>query len=377
MAGTARHIECLDGLRGIAAFWILIGHSALLTGACLPLVQTLGLGVDLFILLSGFLMVFQYRLRAAKEPWEKPRTWCVFWVRRFFRIAPLYYVTLVVALQFGGMLLADRSAIDAFTGAGPQLATRYLDQSFANVILHTTFLFGLLPDYAYRTPLPDWSIGLEMQFYAAFPFLMLFQRRFGWTATALTLTAAAIAITLVLRWQGIAFPMPTFLPMKLPIFLSGMLAAGAIDAGRKKTLLWGALAVLLVSVPMPHSGASVVRPLLAVILFALVHGHQLSGVIGNAVTRASRVLGNRFFHWLGELSYGTYLWHLLVLQPIAALIIMLTGHTWPPLLQFVTVFAVVALLVYPLSWLTYRLIEMPGQGLGRKVAGRLLALGNK
>ena len=36
---------------------------------------------------AGFLMMFQYRLRAGKEDWNAPDTWAAFWTRRFFRLA--------------------------------------------------------------------------------------------------------------------------------------------------------------------------------------------------------------------------------------------------------------------------------------------------
>jgi peptidoglycan/LPS O-acetylase OafA/YrhL len=87
---TLSRIACLDGLRGIAALWVLIGHCAILTGLSLPVLDKPDLGVDLFMMLSGFLMVFHYQLRAKEEPWSEPGTWIKFWARRYFRIAPLF-----------------------------------------------------------------------------------------------------------------------------------------------------------------------------------------------------------------------------------------------------------------------------------------------
>src|SRR3546814_11365664 len=89
-----RRVECLDGLRGVAAPWVLLGHMMILTGFRLPLMSKPDLGVDLLILLSGFLMMFQYRLRAGREDWHAPGTWTAFWTGRFFRLAPPFSVTL-------------------------------------------------------------------------------------------------------------------------------------------------------------------------------------------------------------------------------------------------------------------------------------------
>lgn len=127
-------IECLDGLRGTAALWVLVGHCMILTGYHAPILGAPDLGVDLFIMLSGFLMVFQYNLRQKKEDWEKPATWVSFWVRRFFRLSPLYFVMLFIALAAGKSIFADRMLIDTFLGSEPQQANRYTDASVLNLL---------------------------------------------------------------------------------------------------------------------------------------------------------------------------------------------------------------------------------------------------
>src|SRR3546814_3009804 len=111
---------CLGGVRGCAALWWLLGHMMILTGFRLPLMSKPDLGFDLFILLSGFLMMFQYRLRAGREDWTAPGTWAAFWTRRFFRLAPLFYVTLAAALIAGPAIYADRVAIDSVLGQSLQ-----------------------------------------------------------------------------------------------------------------------------------------------------------------------------------------------------------------------------------------------------------------
>lgn len=151
----SNHIKCLDGLRGLAALWVLVGHALLLAGWRLPLVSRPDLAVDLFILLSGFLMVLHYELRETREPWYSPATWRTFWVRRFFRIAPLYYLLLVAALLAGPMVGHARESLALIVPGTGTAPARYYDQSFWNVVTHVTFVFGQIPYFSYRTALPD------------------------------------------------------------------------------------------------------------------------------------------------------------------------------------------------------------------------------
>ena len=220
----------------------------------LPLIGKPDLGVDLFILLSGFLMMYQYRLRAGSENWDAPGTWAAFWTRRFFRLAPLFYVTLAAALIAGPSIYADRVAIDSFLGQALQPAERYTDASLTNIVMHLTFLFGLLPEYAFRTPLPDWSLGLEMQFYLLFPFLILLGRRIGWIPAALVAAGGGVAIALLAGAAGLDYPMPSFLPLKLQLFLAGMLIAAGPGESRAR-LSGGGLAPRCCS-PRSRSGAT-------------------------------------------------------------------------------------------------------------------------
>ncbi|TPI47416.1 acyltransferase [Mesorhizobium sp. B2-9-1] len=363
-------IECLDGLRAAAALWVLVGHCLLLTGWHIPVLGDPALGVDLFIMLSGFLMVFHYQLRQAKEPWQRPETWLKFWTRRYFRIAPLFYVMLFFALALGPYLYESRTVIDAFLQRAPQAPERFLDGSLKNIVAHLTFLFGLSPNLAYRTPLPDWSLGLEMQFYAVFPALMLLVRRFDWIWSAILVAALGGLAVMILKSLSVHYPMPSFLPLKIQVFLCGMLLAGVLAQSQPRPLLHLALAMALAAIPFGDGyGLSkfLVREALVLGFFALVLYRMLPGLVGVVAKKVAVALGGGVFHVLGELSYSIYLIHLLVLQPVAAFVIARYGQEMDAPLRFAIVLAIVLPVVCLLSFVTYRVIEMPGQQLGRTV----------
>ncbi|MBB1247622.1 acyltransferase family protein [Rhizobium sp. G21] len=177
MADPRQQLGFLDGLRGYASLWVVIGHAMFLTGYKVGLFAQPDLAVEIFIIISGFLMTYHYQLRENREPWDKASTWTIFWIRRFFRIAPLYYVCLALALWFGPQLWQDRLDAAAIFPGGVEeqmrYADRYLDQSLTNILLHVSFIFGATWTHNFQTPLPDWSIGLEMQYYAFLPLMML------------------------------------------------------------------------------------------------------------------------------------------------------------------------------------------------------------
>jgi peptidoglycan/LPS O-acetylase OafA/YrhL len=254
------HLPWLDGLRGLAALWVLISHVRILSGMkYVPVLSWGGLAVDLFMILSGFLMAHHYIQRRKAEPWEQSRTVFVFWTRRFFRIAPLYYVLLILSLLLGPMLGEYRAAIAAVWPDTATPASRYLDHGMVNVISHLSFAFGFLPDFAFRTPLPDWSIGLEMQFYLVFPAIMLAIARIGPVKTTLLFIAACIALKVLFPAFFHQFEMPSFLPMKLSVFFGGIWIALARAHTSMRPGLFIAVALAIVWVTIERSPGAVAQ----------------------------------------------------------------------------------------------------------------------
>lgn len=346
-----------------------------MSGAAVPILGRPLLAVDLFMMLSGALMVYQTGVRDPREPLANPSTWLRFWLRRFFRIAPVFYLAFAVAMIMGPWQGEFRQAIAMANDRGFDWA-RYNDQSPTNILLHVSFIFGLVPAYADRSPLPDWSTGLEMQFYLVFPFILLLLRRIGFIAGSLLLLAGVGLLWLVAGdWMAAFSPSrPAALPLRLNIFLAGMLVMRARDLTGRPRLGLAAAAVLLAVVPLntvENPVELVVRGLsVAVLAMAII-----PGLIPLRLIEIPAGWGRAFLSWnplraLGDVSYGVYLVHLLVLVPVVALVNSeLDGLS--PLLRAAISFSVSAAVVYPLGWLLYRLVENPGIALGRAVVSRV------
>lgn len=144
----------LDELRGVAALAVLLGHyRVLLIGAWdIPVMDFFARGVQLFYILSGYIL---YRLYSNKM--EQPKGKRKFFVKRFFRIAPLYYlITLIAFLIFFSSI----------------------EDPWNNLVAHLLILVsGFDPAWINGIIGVEWSIFVEFSFYLFFPLLLPWFRR--------------------------------------------------------------------------------------------------------------------------------------------------------------------------------------------------------
>lgn len=376
MADSRHQLAFLDGLRGFASLWVLVGHAMFLTGYKIDIIAQPDMAVELFIIISGFLMAFHYQLREAREPWTEPNTWKVFWIRRFFRIAPLYYLCLAVSLYFGPDLWQQRlNAASVMPGAMAETlsySARYLDQSLTNILLHVSFLFGMTYTHNFATPLPDWSIGLEMQFYAFFPFLMLAVLKLGWKIGMAVLIAFAWILGSWLDHNGFVVGAYSILAMKFHLFAAGMLIAMSIRGEGRVKWLFLIAACAAIFVPLGGGRDAMHRTIKILIVlgfFALIYKDMLPGLLRRAVDGLDIFFSNRLSRWIGDLSYGVYLIHLIVMLPVCGwLAVTYPGMAAFP--RFCAALVLTVLITYTLAFAAYRLVEMPGIAWGRQIAGR-------
>jgi peptidoglycan/LPS O-acetylase OafA/YrhL len=358
----------VEGLRGVAALWVFALHVGILCGTRLPLISSGAYGVDLFILISGFIMVHQFLQRETAEPWTDSTTIYRFWTRRFFRIAPLYYPLLLLAFGLSGVCGAARTAIGSKFPHTLTDMTRYSDRSVANLLSHLSFTFGALPHYAFRTVLPDWSIGLEMQFYAVFPLLMILVVKFGYRVTVCLIAVLSMMGALIFPLYYHSFEMPSFLPLRLYLFGMGMLIAARLHASTGRILL------LLLSLPivahfiLPGISLRIAGGEIGLAIFFYFLSGDHHPAIRTVFNPIRRLLSYKLVQQLGLLSYSLYLVHLLVVIPMSAF--LLNQHwflTLKPFLRFSVSFFVNLLIVVPLALLLYTFVEKPGVRVGKRV----------
>jgi peptidoglycan/LPS O-acetylase OafA/YrhL len=294
----------LDTLRGIAVLGVVLLHAFYWQYAGLSFgpwarrflsaTQPGGLGVNLFFVLSGFLIT-----GILMDSRDKPYFYRRFYTRRALRILPAYYLLLIV-------LLVLRSSSAAFVG----LSFVYL----ANM----TDFFGVACDYG-----PLWSLAVEEHFYILWPTVVhkATPRRLG------VIAAAIVILTPVLRATSFAFGHRAGLDW-YTWFVADGLAAGSLIAialragiSRKQvwTLCWllmGSAVVLLVA-GRPFGvttrnrllGAGLQYTTIAAVCAAILLLFLLTGT-----SSARRYVNFSPLRFLGYLSYGLYLNHLLAFR---------------------------------------------------------------
>lgn len=315
-------------------------------------------------------MAKNYIERQEVEPWGALKTIGSFWTRRFFRIAPLYYVLLIFAFSFGEVFGHYR---DVIATAWPDTQTetsRYNDSSFLNIITHISFVFGFLPYYSFRTVLPDWSIGLEMQYYALFPFIMLLIMRVGFVMASLIIMIICIVASYAAPGYFSQFPMPSMILFKLPLFIAGMLIYKSISENKRLYLLVALLAPVS-AIAMGYF----ISPIRMVIecgiilsMAMLLNKHSRKSMLGRFVIFIKKILSVRFSQFLGDVSYSVYLLHLMVVIPVIGLLVQYPGYVeLPSVLRFLSAVILSVPVTYLIALILFRHIEIKGIALGRKI----------
>jgi len=339
------------------AYWVLLGHVFAHTGMhWVPILASPKYAVNGFMLLSGFLMTWHYVRRAPQEPWTSWRTWCAFYVRRFFRISPLYYLLLIPSY----LLLGSYRVWHGVGAQDPGLAAAPLN--WQNVLSHITYLYGLSPTFHASLPIPDWSISLEMQFYLAFPFLMLLVLRFGWPALCIVSGLIRYVTSLPALGMVTTFDLPSPLFLSLIWFAIGMVWAGRYAVDHKPHLPSILMGYLLAFFSRD------LHDILLVIGFGFVLFVSDVPVLGKMAGACRRVLSCRVATFMAEASYSVYLVHLLILRPLAYFLVTRTQLT--PDQRGIVALVLTTAGSYSLAVLLHP-VEVWGISIGRKLAKRI------
>jgi peptidoglycan/LPS O-acetylase OafA/YrhL len=360
----------LDGVRGLACLTILIYHYVVCQIAAVPgtllsrSLHALGLtwtGVDLFFVLSGFLLggiLIDHR--------SSPNPLTVFYVRRTCRIFPLYFAWLALFLVLPLLL-----------GRGPVFHLLFDDRlpTWTYAVYVQNFVTAWRNDFG-----PDWlgitwSLAVEEQFYLVLPALVVLTppRRLPSLLAALIVSAPAMRIMLRLNWPVWLLAPHVLLPCRWDALFLGVFGAWVTrqpgwTANREqiRRLLWfsfpilaAGMLALLIWRPSPIDSVMVEVGYTWVALFYLA-----VLLLAQDATWIARLFRNRVLVFFGTVSYGVYLFH----EGISGLVHGFVRGA-PPKIEDAQGLAVTALafaLTVLLATASYRIIEAPMLKFGRR-----------
>lgn len=301
-----------------------------------------GTGVILFFVLSAFSLSLTMPRHLAK-----PNPLGSFYLSRLFRIAPLFYFLMIATY-----------IRDIFTFG--------VWHSFPTVLVNALFVYNFSLDNQTSFVWAGWAVGVEMVFYAVFPLLYSQLRDLNHRIAAFL--AFCIVAILVPGWFDVgAYSIFHY----VPVFLAGMIAFDLYARMQHHEMLpsvglvflFGGLLGLVAIVTMPNMSALMGK---TVVLQGIFHAMIVVGL----AARPTIILVNAVTAWLGNLSYSIYLLHPSFIYFMKPVYVQIYDLPLNDTMKFGLSLAITLAVVLPVSYLTYRFIELPGMALGRKLIKR-------
>ena len=340
----------LDYLRGLCAVLVMLYHYRFEFYGEYPasdFLSRMGIyAVGMFFILSGVSLTVTYKSRFNSIP-----DVIEFFVRRYFRLSPLYSFLILLTLFIG--------FIEAQISGSVWIRPRAYE-----LLANFSLLFGLV-----RLPYllgGGWSLGVEVVYYLMFPIVLWLNRASrSWTSfvmcgafvvsSIISWRLLSARISLVDQWSSYINPV-----INVPLFLAGVVLGLYVDQLKNLRLLGLSLVLGICIFALFPTGRESIS--LVTGINRLVFSSGAIFVVCGAMTPLPRV--PKSFHaildWLGGITYSLYLIHLIVLGYVMRIC---SGNIVASGVQF----ALSVVLSLFLSVLTLSFVERPGQVFGNKM----------
>jgi peptidoglycan/LPS O-acetylase OafA/YrhL len=352
-ATTRARLVGLDGIRGLAALFVVLNHIFLRAFPGYPVDHAPfwaawfiygRFAVVVFIVLSGFSLT----VSPVRSGWRLGPT-TRFAYRRAWRILPPYWSALLFSLLMTWFVLAQ--------------------PGWAVPNGKSVVVYGLLIQDAADAPIPNrafWSIAIEAQLYIVLPLLLLLVRRIS--AMAMVAMVAAIVVTVGVLAPHVALmntALIRFTPDLAVLFAIGVMAAGVVGASeRRKSWPWhwlalAAAAPVVALIAWKGSVWTIDNLFWVDLAWGPAIGCLVAAVATDQPRPLVRVLDTRPLRSLGSFSYSLYLTHAPIV--IAVSYGVIAGRVPPGVPSFLVMAAILIPLTVTFARLFAAVFEIPFQ----------------
>jgi peptidoglycan/LPS O-acetylase OafA/YrhL len=348
---TDRRLAGLDGIRGLAALFVVLHHVYLRSFPGYP--EATGpwwtgwliyghLAVVVFIVLSGFSL----SVSPARSGWELGPV-RRFAHRRAWRILPPYWAALVFSLLVAWLLVPQ-----------PGMPVPDAKSVVVNGLLLQDAIDASTPNRAF------WSIAVEAHLYLVFPLLLLLLRRAGGVAMLAAVTVVVAAVGVLAPHTSWAAWLMRLTPQFAVLFAVGILAAGVVVAAQRwRRWPWGLLAVatavpaLALMVWRGSAWALGANVFWVDIALGPAIGCLLAAVATGRPARLVRLLDTRPLRGLGLMSYSLYLTHAPIIVVINEFVV--AGRVRQGVPSFLVSLVLMVPVTVTFAWYFARAFEIP------------------
>jgi peptidoglycan/LPS O-acetylase OafA/YrhL len=352
--------DYIDSLRGFAILGVVLVHTSIWispTSKILSMIAGQGArGVQLFFLASSLTLFLSISARKEKE--DSPIL--NFFIRRFFRIAPAFYCAIIVYSAYNGL-------------SGTYFTPNGVEWWYS--VLTAFFLHAWHPETINSVVPGGWSIAVEMTFYLMVPYLFLKLNSLKSTFILLVIALIGSRLLSILtayiltpyyhesQYYLISFFTFAWFISQLPVFITGILLYHFI---RKYPKTDKTTSNILLILSLFLFGAFLtVETTSNLVPEHIVYGGVFFIFALSLYYHPQKLFVNRMTRWIGKLSFSIYLVHFMVIN-ILKNWFFIDGD-----LGLFTGFILVLVISTCISYITYKVIEVPGINLGKYILSNL------
>ena len=362
MNDNPQNIEAIDSLRGIAALMVFVYHFSVVTNPApavpewlFPLTLTASSGVTLFFIISAFTLCLSMCVRRSGEDLATTS----YYIRRYFRIAPLFYFWIGIIL-----------AIDWLANNKTHYAGEIIKSALFILNLYPGEEAGFIPN--------SWTLGVEFIFYLIFPLVFKVSRN-------LLLLSAILAASIIISclwhemllygipdlkvaeefyWMSFIHNLPSFI---IGVFIYNLYWRGCLAALEKHAI--GHLLVLIWALLYYCFSYQIlsIGNIDKAIAGAVLHGLLVIGLL----TSMNRAFINKVTGLMGRISYSLYLIHVPVINIVSTHLVLINSHFDSLEWAYFVSLLMTLIICTALSFLTFKYIERPGLSIGARLINEL------